>query len=83
MKANITPVSVFPSTAQKLYINNVFVNLGESVSFQWWLQDLDDKPLTTGTINISGSDYLLWNDDNYLYNYTATQIGVSIISMES
>jgi hypothetical protein len=81
MKANINPVSVFPSTAQKLYINNVFVNLGESVSFQWWLQDVDDKPLTTGTINISGSDYNLWNDDNYLYIYTANKIGVIITTM--
>lgn len=82
MKAIITPVQVFPTTATKLYINNVCVNLGDSVSLQWWLQNSSDESLTNGVVNISGSDYLLWNDDNYLYIYVANQIGVTINSME-
>jgi len=82
MKAIITPVQVFPTTATKLYINNVCVNLGDSVSFQWWLQTSNDESLTSGTINVNGSDYQAWSDDQYLYNYTANQIGVTIISME-
>jgi len=83
MKAIIKPVQVFPTTATKLYINNVCVNLGDSVSLQWWLQNSNDESLISGVVNISGPDYLLWNNDNYLYDYVSGQIGVEILSMES
>lgn len=82
MKALISPVQVFPKTATKLYINNVSVQLGQSASFQWWLQTNDNELLTNGVITIEGQDYLSWNDDTYLYNYAANQIGVTITGME-
>ena len=47
MFATIEPVSVFPSTATVLYINNVNVQPGASASYQWWLQSAERANLTT------------------------------------
>lgn len=80
MFATIEPVSVFPSTATVLWINNVNVQPGTSASYQWWLQSAERANLTTGTINLTGDAYTAWgNDDAYLYTYTATALGLTII----
>jgi len=82
MFATIEPVSVFPSTATVLWINNVNVQPGTSASYQWWLQDAQRANLTTGTINLTGDAYAAWGtDDDYLYTYTAAQLGLTIVEI--
>ena len=82
MFATIEPVTVFPSTATVLFINNVNVQPGTSASYQWWLQDAQRANLTTGTINLTGEAYAAWGtDDDYLYTYTAQQLGLTIIEI--
>jgi hypothetical protein len=82
MYATIQPVSVFPSTATVLFINNVNVQPGASASYQWWLQSAERANLTTGTINLTGDAYAAWGtDDEYLYTYTAAQLGLTIIEI--
>jgi hypothetical protein len=82
MFATIEPVSVFPSTATVLWINNVNVQPGASASYQWWLQSAERANLTTGTINLTGDAYAAWGtDDDYLYTYTAAQLGLTIVEI--
>lgn len=82
MFATIQPVQVFPSTATVLWINNVNVQPGASASYQWWLQSAERVNLTTGTINLTGDAYVAWgSDDEYLYTYTAAQLGLTIIEI--
>jgi hypothetical protein len=82
MFATIEPVSVFPSTATVLFINNVNVQPGASASYQWWLQSAERVNLTTGTINLTGDAYAAWGtDDDYLYTYTAAQLGLTIVEI--
>ena len=82
MFATIEPVSVFPSTATVLFINNVNVQPGTSASYQWWLQSAERANLTTGTINLTGDAYAAWGtDDDYLYTYTAGVLGLTIVEI--
>lgn len=82
MFAVIQPVSVFPGTATVLFINNAVVYPGNCASYQWWLQSAERANLTTGTINLTGDAYAAWGtDDDYLYTYTATALGLTIIEI--
>jgi hypothetical protein len=82
MHAIIEPVTVFPSTATVLWINNVNVQPGTSATYQWWLQDAERANLTTGTVNLTGDAYAAWGtDDDYLYAYTAQQLGLTIVEI--
>ena len=82
MYATIEPVPVFPSTATVLFINNVNVQPGTSASYQWWLQSTERANLTAGTINLTGDAYAAWGaDDEYLYAYTAQQLGLVIVEI--
>ena len=82
MYAIIQPVTVFPSTATVLFIDNVNVQPGASATYQWWLQDAERANLTTGTITLMGEAYAAWGtDDEYLYTYTAQQLGLTIVEI--
>jgi hypothetical protein len=82
MYAIIQPVTVFPSTATVLFINNVNVQPGTSATYQWWLQDAERANLTTGTITLTGDAYAAWGtDDEYLYTWTAQQLGLTIVEI--
>jgi hypothetical protein len=82
MYAIIQPVTVFPSTATVFFIDNVNVQPGTSATFQWWLQDAERANLTTGTITLMGEAYAAWGtDDEYLYTYTAQQLGLTIVEI--
>jgi hypothetical protein len=82
MYAIIQPVTVFPSTATVLFIDNVNVQPGTSATYQWWLQDAERANLTTGTITLTGDAYAAWGtDDEYLYTYTAQQLGLTIVEI--
>jgi hypothetical protein len=82
MYAIIQPVTVFPSTATVLSIDNVNVQPGTSATYQWWLQDAERANLTTGTTTLMGEAYAAWGtDDEYLYTYTAQQLGLTIVEI--
>lgn len=82
MYATIEPVSVFPTTATVLCINNVNVQPGASASYQWWLQSTERANLTAGTINLDGAAYAAWGeDDEYLYRYSAESLGLVIVEI--
>ena len=82
MYATITPVSVVPSTATVLFINNVTVQPGASASYQWWLQSEARGNLTTGVLSLAGDAYAAWgSDDEYLYRYAAETLGLTIIEI--
>ena len=87
MFAKIQPVqaSNFPAaTATTLLVSNVSVNPGASATYAWALC-ADEKlspALTQGNINLTGDAYAAWgNDDDYLYTYTAQQLGLTIIEI--
>ena len=82
MHAKIEPVQVFPSTATVLFINNVTVQPGAFASYQWWLQSEERGNLTTSVVTLTGEAYAAWGtDDEYLYTYTAAQLGLTIIEI--
>ena len=82
MHAIIEPVQVFPSTATVLFINNVTVQPGASASYQWWLQSEERAGLTNGVLSLTGDSYHEWGaDDEYLYRYAATAIGVVVVEI--
>ena len=86
MYATIQPVQVsFPTaTASVLYIANVSVQPSVSATYSWALcADSACSPaLASGTINLTGDAYAAWGtDDDYLYTYTAQQLGLTIVEI--
>jgi hypothetical protein len=82
MYAIIEPVPAFPQPAVGLYIANVTVFPNSSAEFGWQLVDSDKKTVGSGTINLTGDAYAAWGtDDDYLYTYTAAQLGLTIVQI--
>ena len=86
MFATIQPVQVsFPTaTASTLYIGNCSVLPGSSASFSWALcADATCSPaLAGGMMQLTGEAYAAWGtDDDYLYTYTAAQLGLTIVEI--
>lgn len=82
MYATIQPVPAFPKPAVALSINNVTVFPGQSAAFGWHLFDEDKSQVGFGTINLTGEAYTAWgSNDDYLYTYTAQQLGLTIIEI--
>jgi len=83
MYALITPVSTFPAPSTVLSINNVTVYPGSSAAFNWYLLAAPEgAPQANGTITLDGAAYAAWGaDDEYLYTYTAQQLGLTIIEI--
>jgi len=87
MFAKIQPVqaSLFPAaTATTLLVSNVSVNPGASATYAWALcaDEALSPALSQGTINLTGDAYSQWGtDDDYLYTYTAQQLGLTIVEI--
>lgn len=83
MYALISPVSTFPSPSTVLSINNVTVFPGSSAAFNWYLLAAPNgAPQANGTITLDGAAYAAWGtDDEYLYTYTAQQLGLTIVAI--
>jgi hypothetical protein len=83
MYAIISPVSTFPSPSTVLSINNVTVYPGSSAAFNWYLLAAPEgAPQANGTITLDGEAYAAWGtDDEYLYTYTAQQLGLTIVEI--
>lgn len=83
MYATIQPVPGFPTPATTLQIWNVTVFPGASAAFTWQLLDAPNGSLrASGNLTLEGDAYAAWgNDDDYLYTYTAQQLGLTIIAI--
>ena len=82
MHAIIQPVPAFPQPAVGLLIANVTVFPGSRAGWVWQLVDAAKATVGTGQIAIEGDAYAAWGtDDDYLYTYTATALGLTIIEI--
>ena len=82
MYAAIQPVPAFPKPAVALFINNVTVWPSSEAQFGWTLRDADGAQVGFGILTLSGDAYAAWgNNDDYLYTYTATALGLTIIEI--
>jgi hypothetical protein len=81
----IQPV-VFPlnlGTATILNCNNGIDNLSTSININYQLLSETNQQLQVGSLNMTGFDYEAYNtstDGNeYIYQWTATELGVTLI----
>lgn len=86
MFAKIQPVSVSlpPTQASILVVSNVGINPGSSANFTWTLYADESRlaPAASGPLALTGDAYAAWGtDDDYLYLYTAAQLGLTIIEI--
>ena len=82
MHAIIEPVPAFPQPAVGLLIANVTVFPGSRAGWVWQLVDAARATVGTGQIAIEGDAYAAWGtDDDYLYTYTAQQLGLTIVEI--
>lgn len=83
MYATIQPVPGFPTPATTLQIWNVTVFPGASAAFTWQLLDAPNGSLrASGNLTLTGDAYAAWgSNDEYLYTYTAQQLGLTIIEI--
>lgn len=80
MKIRIQPVPVFPSTATVLQISGANIKkfaADGSATIMWQLLDDGDAVLTTGVVDITGSEYQGWNEDSpYLENIVLDRLNL-------
>jgi hypothetical protein len=87
MYAKIQPVSVGlpPVSCDALRISNVTCNaLGTDgqATIQWSVTGDAPGAYQGGSLSLEGAAYAAWgNDDEYLYTYTAQQLGLVIVEI--
>ena len=82
MYAKIQQVSTFPLPSVILGIASATVQPGAYASVSWWLQAEDGATQATGSLTLAGAAYAAWGaDDEYLYTYTAQQLGLVIVEI--
>ena len=82
MYAKIQQVSTFPLPSVILGIANAAVQPGAYANVSWWLQSEDGATQATGSLTLAGAAYAAWGtDDEYLYTYTAQQLGLTIVEI--
>lgn len=80
MIKQIQSVSVFPSTATQLRVDDVLVVLGESANLQWALLDSEGKVLVVDRVSMTGEDYQTWNsDDNTPFDFVANKLNLTVV----
>jgi len=81
MKVQIQPISVFPGTATQLELVGVSIRrlaADGHATLTWQLKDSNGSPLKAGIVEIRGSDYQGWNDDDpYLTDLVLAKLGLS------
>jgi len=83
-KIQAIAVSFAPTKATILAISNVGINPGSSANFTWALYADESRvaPLASGPLALTGEAYAAWgSNDEYLYTYTAQQLGLTIIEI--
>ena len=82
MFATIEPVATWPTPCTVLTIDNVSVTPGASALFWYHLKTAAGAELVSASLQLTGDAYAAWgNDDDYLYTYTAAQLGLTIIEI--
>jgi hypothetical protein len=84
MYAIIQPVPTFGGPATILAIDNVSVLPASAAALWWHLRATPDGAdlVPTAALTLSGDAYAAWGtDDDYLYTYTATALGLTIIEI--
>ena len=80
----IQPV-IFPlNLGTSIYLNCVGAdNFSTSVTIYYQLISVENATLQAGNLNMSGADYESYNTSNngneYIYNWSANQLGVTLI----
>lgn len=82
MHADITPVSYRSGQGTKLIINGVYVSVHKSASIDWKVVDVSGVTLETGLASMIKNEYDLWgSDDNYIFNWLAGKLGLTITNI--
>jgi len=84
MHAKIQPVPAFGGPATVLVIDNVVVSPSSSATLWWHLRTEPTGPdiVQTAALTLTGEAYAAWGtDDEYLYTYTAQQLGLTIVEI--
>ena len=82
MYAKIQQVSTFPLPSVILGIASATVQPGAYASVSGGLQAEDGATQATGSLTLAGAAYAAWGaDDEYLYTYTAQQLGLVIVEI--
>jgi len=84
MKTYIAPVSVFPNIATQISVVGAsikkFGNEGRAL-VHWQLLDVNDRPLTSGSVEVDGVDYAGWNEDSpYLLDVVVSKLKLTKVS---
>jgi len=84
MYAIIQPVPTFGGPATILAIDNVSVLPASAAALWWHLRATPDGAdlVPTAALTLSGDAYTAWGtNDEYLYTYTAAQLGLTIVEI--
>jgi len=84
MYAKIQPVPAFGGPATVLVIDNVVVSPASSATLWWHLRTEPTGPdiVQTAALTLTGEAYAAWgSNDEYLYTYTAQQLGLIIVEI--
>ena len=84
MYAKIQPVSAFNGPATILVIDNVSVLPSSAAGLWWHLRATPDGVdlVPTASLTLAGDAYTAWgSNDDYLYEYTAQQLGLTIVEI--
>jgi hypothetical protein len=84
MYATIQPVPAFGGPATILVIDNVSVLPASAAGLWWHLRATPDGAdlVPTAPLTLTGDAYAAWgSNDEYLYTYTAQQLGLTIVEI--
>ena len=79
--ANILPVDkTVIQTITKFTLDISILELNISATFRASLYDINNKYIDAVNVKLEGADYTNWgNDDNYVINFVAQQLGFIIV----
>ena len=70
-------------SATRLVVRGIVVKLASSAFVDWAFVDENQKEYESGNTQLSGEDYQAWGDDDeYVYNWLATELGATIVNIE-
>ena len=70
-------------SATRLVVRGIVVKLASSAFVDWAFVDENQKEYESGNTQLTGEDYQAWGDDDeYVYNWLATELGATIVNIE-
>jgi len=87
MFAKIEPINYRTGNAKCMVVRGISVHLGEKAIIDWSLMGengVDSRDYESGAHVLSGSDYVVWgDDDSYIYTWLSSQLNVTIVALET